>query len=76
MLFITFFGQAQTDPKPFITTWQTTADNESITIPTTGIGYSYTVDWGEDEPADNNTYTGDASHAYTTPGTHTVTISG
>ncbi|MBC6401809.1 MAG: BspA family leucine-rich repeat surface protein, partial [Ekhidna sp.] len=39
-------------------------------------GYSYTVDWGEDEPADNNTYNGDASHAYTTPGTHTVTISG
>ncbi|MBC6426663.1 MAG: BspA family leucine-rich repeat surface protein, partial [Ekhidna sp.] len=77
-ILLALFGQAQTEPesKPFITTWQTTADNKSITIPTTGSGYSYNVDWGEDEPADNNTYTGDASHSYTTPGTHTVTISG
>ncbi|MBC6400982.1 MAG: DUF285 domain-containing protein, partial [Ekhidna sp.] len=74
MLFITFFGQAQTDPKPFITTWQTTADNETITIPTTGDGYSYTVNWG-DGNTDNN-ITGDASHEYATADTHTVTISG
>jgi len=74
VLLLTLFGQAQTDPKPFITTWQTTSDNESITIPTTGDGYSYSVDWG-DGNTDNNV-TGDATHAYTTPDTYTVTISG
>src|SRR5690606_28212129 len=31
----------------FITTWETTTANESITIPTTGGGYNYTVDWGD-----------------------------
>ena len=45
---------------PFITTWETKADEESITIPTTGTGYSYTVDWG-DGTSDTMTYTGNAS---------------
>ncbi|MBC6427569.1 MAG: BspA family leucine-rich repeat surface protein, partial [Ekhidna sp.] len=75
-LFLALFGRAQDNPKPFITTWQTTSEKETITIPTTGAGYSYTVNWGEDEPADNNTYKGDASHEYATADTHTVTISG
>ncbi|MBC6401217.1 MAG: BspA family leucine-rich repeat surface protein [Ekhidna sp.] len=74
ILLFTFFGQAQTDPKPFITTWETKTASEMITIPTTGDGYSYTVNWG-DGNTDNNV-TGDASHTYTTPGTHTITISG
>ncbi|MBC6411264.1 MAG: BspA family leucine-rich repeat surface protein, partial [Ekhidna sp.] len=75
---ISLQGQAQeADPKPFITTWETTEPNETITIPTvSGETYSYSVNWGEDEPVDNNTYNGDASHQYVTPGTHTVTISG
>ncbi|MBC6400688.1 MAG: hypothetical protein GDA37_06700, partial [Ekhidna sp.] len=75
-ILLALFGQAQTDTKPFITTWETKTANETITIPTTGSGYSYTVNWGEDEPADNNTYKGDASHRYAEAGTHTVTISG
>ncbi|MFI1770139.1 BspA family leucine-rich repeat surface protein, partial [Thalassobellus citreus] len=58
----------------FITTWRTTTANESITIPTTGVGYNYNVDWG-----DGNTTTGataDASHIYTSVGTYQVTITG
>ncbi|MFI1773216.1 BspA family leucine-rich repeat surface protein, partial [Thalassobellus citreus] len=58
----------------FITTWETTTANESITIPTTGVGYNYNVDWG-----DGNTTTGatgDASHIYTSVGTYQVTITG
>ena len=40
-------GQAQNGTTEFITKWQTTTDNESITIPTTGTGYNYSVDWGD-----------------------------
>lgn len=69
--FICFSGVAQTE---FITTWQTTSDGESITIPTTGTGYNYTVDWGDGSATD--TWTGDATHTYTTAGTHTVQITG
>ncbi|MCB0494783.1 MAG: BspA family leucine-rich repeat surface protein [Cyclobacteriaceae bacterium] len=58
----------------FITTWQTTTTSESITIPTNGPGYDYTVDWG-DGTIENN-FTGDASHIYTSGGTYTVKISG
>ncbi|MFZ1702943.1 MAG: BspA family leucine-rich repeat surface protein [Saprospiraceae bacterium] len=61
-------------PDDFITTWQTTMASESITIPTTGGGYNYDVDWG-----DGNTttgHTGNATHSYVTAGTHQVTISG
>ncbi|MBC6401021.1 MAG: DUF285 domain-containing protein, partial [Ekhidna sp.] len=76
-LLLTLSVHAQDDPKPFITTWETKNDNETITIPTvSGETYSYTVNWGEDEPADNKTHTGDASHDYANAGTHTITISG
>ena len=60
---------------PFITTWKTTAANESITIPTTGTGYSYTVNWG-DGTSDTMTYTGTASHTYATIGEYDVKITG
>ena len=60
---------------PFITTWKTTAANESITIPTTDTGYSYTVDWG-DGTSDTKTYTGNASHTYATIGEYDVQITG
>ena len=57
----------------FITTWQTTTPNESITIPTTGGGYNYDVDWGDGNITTNNT--GDATHNYVSAGTYTVAIS-
>ncbi|WP_422106260.1 BspA family leucine-rich repeat surface protein [Winogradskyella sp.] len=60
---------------PFITTWQTTTDNESITIPTfSGDIYNYTVDWGDGMVETG--LTGDATHTYTTTGTYTVRING
>ena len=62
---------------PFITKWETTAENETITIPTDAANYtySYTVDWG-DESTDNTTYTGNATHEYAAAGTYTVAING
>ncbi len=58
----------------FITTWQTTTPNESITIPTTGGGYNYDVDWGDGNITTG--HNGNATHSYTTAGIYTVTISG
>ena len=58
----------------FITNWVTTVADESITIPTTGGGYSYTVDWG-DGMSDTGV-TGNITHVYATPDTHTVSITG
>ncbi len=60
--------------KPFITTWKTTTDGESITIPTTGGGYNYDVDWGDGNISTNQT--GNSTHIYSTAGTHTISITG
>ena len=64
----------------FITTWQTTSSNESITIPTNGganvTDYDFTIDWGD---GTTETVAGDdpdPSHTYSAPGTYTVAISG
>ena len=58
----------------FVTTWQTTGNNETITIPTTGTGYNYLVAWGD------GTYdtgqTGNATHTYISAGSYSVTITG
>ena len=61
----------------FVTTWRTTVANETITIPTNDgtLTYAYTVNWG-DGSTDATTYTGNATHTYTTPGTQQVSITG
>ncbi len=60
----------------FITTWQTTVDNESITISTRfdEYMYDYTIDWGDGTMDTNQTE--DATHNYTSAGTYTVVITG
>ena len=60
---------------PFITTWETTTTNESITIPTNSLeAYNYSVDWGDGTITTNET--GNATHNYVVPGIHTIKISG
>ena len=77
--FWTINGDSETCPdNPFITTWQTTTANESITIPTIGDGYNFEVDWDGDGIFDE-TYAGTApnpTHTYTSPGTYMVQIRG
>ena len=58
----------------FITTWRTTTANESITIPTEGRGYNYTVHWGDGSSESGKS--GNATHTYASPGDHTVSIGG
>ena len=67
--------QAQTSNiTDFVTTWKTTSTNESITIPTVGDGYNYTVNWGDGDVSTNQT--GNATHAYAATGEHEVRIIG
>ena len=65
---------------PFVTTWKTDNDgascNECISIPTTGEGYSYDVDWDNNGTYDEFGLTGDAEHDYGMPGTYTIAIRG
>ena len=63
------------DPaRPFITTWETDAANQAITIPVGSSSASYYIDWGDGTiEAD---VTGDRNHTYAGAGNHTVYISG
>ncbi|WP_299607448.1 BspA family leucine-rich repeat surface protein [uncultured Aquimarina sp.] len=74
LFFIVSFLTAGFAQSEFITTWQTTTANESITIPTTGSGYNYTVDWGDGTI--ENGLTGNATHEYAIADTYTVEITG
>ncbi|MBC8754430.1 BspA family leucine-rich repeat surface protein [Kordia sp. YSTF-M3] len=63
----------------FITTWKTdnsgTTDNNSIKIPRNSLyNYNYNINWGDGTT--NLNVTGNITHAYTTSGTYTVTITG
>ena len=58
----------------FVTTWQTTTDNESITIPVGGATGTYSIDWGDGVTSTN--VAGDQTHTYDAAGTYTVRISG
>ncbi len=62
----------------FITTWKTDnpgiSNNNQITIPTTGSGYDYIVDWGDGST--DSAVVGDITHTYSTMGTFTVSITG
>jgi hypothetical protein len=63
---------------PFVSTWATTATNESIRLPlSSGFSYNFKVDWG-DGSQDRITIFNqtEASHSYAATGNHTVTIWG
>ena len=69
-LFSAFTSQAQ-----FTTKWKTTLSNESITIPTFGFVYNYSVDWGDGSLLSTG-QTGNSTHIYANAGFHTVSITG
>ncbi len=61
----------------FVTTWQTTAADTVITIPTfAGETYNYSIDWDNDMIPDQTGITGDAVHDYGVAGVHTIRIFG
>jgi hypothetical protein len=68
------------DTSSFITTWKTdnpgSSCNSCITIPTTGTGYNYDVDWNDDGVFDETGVTGNITHDFGSPGTYTIRIKG
>ena len=63
------------DRDAFVTTWRTTAANETITVPTNAVlTYSYTVNWGDATAATD--HTGNATHTYAAAGDYIVSITG
>ena len=75
LVIASFNSQAQLATDFFITTWQTTTSNESITFPLTAVsGANMTINWG-----DGTTETGlgnNPSHSYAAAGAYTVSVSG
>ncbi len=70
--------EVQDRGEPFITTWETTSPDSSITIPTdtSDSSYDFVIDWGD---GTTETYSGvdpDPTHSYDQAGTYTVEISG
>jgi hypothetical protein len=68
----------------FVTTWKTnnsgTSNTTSITIPTTGTGYLYQVDWNNDgdflDTDETTLNTGNVTHNFGVAGTYTIRIRG
>ena len=65
---------------PFISTWTTSTENETITLPLRegeDYNYDFIVDWGDESTSEITSFNdADISHSYSTPGTHTITIAG
>ena len=63
------------DPaRPFVTTWETDAVNQEITIPVGDSPASYYIDWGDGTI--ESAVTDDQAHTYAVAGNHTIYISG
>ena len=58
----------------FITAWEVTGSDRTISIPVGGAAGTYTVVWGDGNASTN--VTGNQTHAYATAGAYAVSISG
>lgn len=80
VLSLFFTGEAKAQPEAFIITVKTdnpgSSNSRSFTIPTTGTGYNYEVDWDDDGIYDQMGITGNVIHNYGTAGTYTLRIRG
>ena len=67
------YAQVPDSPAPFITIWEATTTDKTITIPVGGAAGTYAVSWGD---GTTSTHTTDATHAYRVAGNYTVSITG
>jgi len=75
-LFLLLFSASLFAQDAFITTWEigSSASMKTLTIPTLGSGYNYSVDWGDGMTTTG--HTADAIHTYATEGVYMVSITG
>ncbi len=60
---------------PLLSTWKTSADNETVTIRVNNdYEYNYTIDWGDGSV--ESSQTASATHVYATAGNHQIAITG
>lgn len=67
------------DAEMFITTWDTTwtgSANDTIIIPTTGLGYNCSIYWDTQDVSKVSGTPGNIVHTYATPGEKTIKIEG
>ncbi len=70
------YAQSQTDD-PFLTTWETTLPNQTISIHVSvHSGGTLTIDWGDGSTATSVITNGVQSHTYATAGLYRVTMTG
>jgi len=64
---------------PFVTTWNTSTTNESVSLPTITPQTNVTIDWGDNTTPSSllaGTSYSSLNHTYVTTGKHNVSISG
>ncbi|WP_378188092.1 BspA family leucine-rich repeat surface protein [Aquimarina sp. W85] len=76
-IWILIVGIAPVNSQDFITTWQTTGANQTITLPNSGVptDYNFNIDWG-DGTIENNITSAEYQHTYVSAGTYTILING
>ncbi|MEM9547104.1 MAG: BspA family leucine-rich repeat surface protein [Bacteroidota bacterium] len=73
-------GDSKSCPDAFVTTWKTdnsgTSNATSITIPASGPGHKYHIDWNNDGVYDEVNVNGAVTHDFQNIGTYTISILG
>lgn len=76
LLTFLFLLMLTTAKSSFISTWVVEQGDLSITIPTTGVGYDFVVDWGDGTTLQRLVDGDSFAHVYASAGTYTVAITG
>ncbi len=80
LFLLTVAASGTSQDLPFVTTWKTdnpgSSNSTSISIPTSGDGYLYDVDWDNDGIYDSLGVTGSITHDYGQAGIRTIRIRG
>jgi surface protein len=72
------YYRAYSAQAPFVSTWETISDSETITLPLRASHtYDFLVDWGDGTQAIVTAHNAaEASHTYSTPGVYTIRMAG